>query len=337
MDAKNRCDEKKATENVSDEQQEEQEQSLMPEKQDVVNQAEEEAEAAALKKNLKPSRAETFDATQLYLQEIGFSPLLTAEEEVHYGRLVKKGDEKARNKMVESNLRLVVQIARRYVNRGLPFLDLIEEGNLGLMHAVEKFDPEKGFRFSTYATWWIRQSIERAIMNQSRMVRLPIHVIKELNSYLRTGRDLAKSLEREASMEEIADELDKSVDDVKKILELDEGVVSVDEPVARDSSKLLVEMLPEQGGSPEEEVFDESLKQQIFEWIGELNELHREILERRFGLGQHHERQTLEKIGQELNMTRERVRQIQIEALKRLRQTLEEHGLSFDVIFGDRE
>ncbi|MCP3679486.1 MAG: RNA polymerase sigma factor RpoS [Gammaproteobacteria bacterium] len=311
----------------------------MPEKSDVSKHPEEKnkKEMSTMKSTLRSAREETFDATQLYLQEIGFSPLLTAEEEVHYGRLVQKGDGKARNKMVESNLRLVVQIARRYVTRGLPFLDLIEEGNLGLMHAVEKFDPEKGFRFSTYATWWIRQSIERAIMNQSRMVRLPIHVIKELNGYLRTGRDLAKSLEREASMEEIADELNKSVDDVKKILELDEGVVSVDEPVARNSSKLLVEMLPEKGGNPEEELFDESLKDQIFQWIGELNELHRDILERRFGLGAHSERQTLERIGQELDMTRERVRQIQIEALKRLRQTLEDHGLSFDIIFGDRE
>jgi RNA polymerase nonessential primary-like sigma factor len=285
----------------------------------------------------KMAHEDTFDATQMYLQEIGFSPLLTAEEEIHYGRLVKKGDEKARNKMVESNLRLVVQIARRYVGRGLPFLDLIEEGNLGLMHAVEKFDPEKGFRFSTYATWWVRQSIERAIMNQSRMVRLPIHVIKELNSYLRVGRDLAKDLERAASIEEIADKLNKPVDEVKRVLELDEGVVSVDEPIARDSSKLLIEMLPEKGGSPEEELFDTSLKEQIFQWIGQLNELHQEILERRFGLGKYHERQTLENIGQELNMTRERVRQIQIEALRQLRQLLEEHGLSFDIIFGDRD
>ncbi|MGE5625007.1 MAG: sigma-70 family RNA polymerase sigma factor, partial [Bacillota bacterium] len=147
------------------------------------------------------------DATRLYLSEIGYSPLLTAEEEVYYGRLALRGDASARRRMIESNLRLVVKIARKYINRGLPLLDLIEEGNLGLIHAVEKFDPERGFRFSTYATWWIRQTIERAIMNQTRTIRLPIHVIKELNLYLRTARRLSNELDREATAEEIAAEM----------------------------------------------------------------------------------------------------------------------------------
>src|SRR5258708_2611066 len=152
-------------------------------------------------------KSPTLDATQIYLNQIGFSPLLTSEEEVYYARLVQKGDAKARAKMVESNLRLVVKIARRYYNRGLDFLDLIEEGNLGLLRAVEKFDPERGFRFSTYATWWIRQTMERAIMNQTRTIRLPIHVLKELNLYLRTARKLSNSPDTEATAAEIAVEM----------------------------------------------------------------------------------------------------------------------------------
>jgi len=170
----------------------------------------------------------TMDATQLYLNEIGFSPLLSAEEEVHYARLARKGDEMGRRRMIESNLRLVVKISRRYVNRGLSLLDLIEEGNLGLIRAVEKFDPERGFRFSTYATWWIRQTIERAIMNQTRTIRLPIHVIKELNVYLRAARELTQKLDHEPSAEEIAALLEKPVEDVKRMLKLNERVTSID-------------------------------------------------------------------------------------------------------------
>ncbi|VAW74590.1 RNA polymerase sigma factor RpoS, partial [hydrothermal vent metagenome] len=161
-----------------------------------------------------------FDATRMYLNEIGFSPLLTAEEEVYYSRLAQKGDESGRRRMIESNLRLVVKIARRYINRGLAFLDLIEEGNLGLIRAVEKFDPERGFRFSTYATWWIRQTIERGIMNQTRTIRLPIHVVKELNSYLHAARRLAQTLDHEPNAEEIAELLDKPMKDVKRLLKL---------------------------------------------------------------------------------------------------------------------
>ena len=163
------------------------------------------------------------DATRLYLSEIGFSPLLTADEEKHYSRLALKGDEAARKKMIECNLRLVVKIARRYLNRGLALLDLIEEGNLGLIRAVEKFDPERGFRFSTYATWWIRQTIERAIMNQTRTIRLPIHVVKEINIYLRAARHLSQTLDHEPSTEEIADMLDKPISEVKRM----QGVVRI--------------------------------------------------------------------------------------------------------------
>ena len=166
------------------------------------------------------------DATQLYLGEIGFSPLLTAQEEVFYSRRALKGDKAARRRMIESNLRLVVKIARRYSNRGLALLDLVEEGNLGLIRAVEKFDPERGFRFSTYATWWIRQTIERAIMNQTRTIRLPIHVVKELNIYLRAARELAHKLDHEPTAEDIAKSLNKPVGDITKMLRLNEDGTS---------------------------------------------------------------------------------------------------------------
>lgn len=173
----------------------------------------------------------SLDATQLYLNEIGFSPLLSAEEEVFYARRARQGIETARKRMIESNLRLVVKIARRYINRGLTLLDLIEEGNLGLIHAVEKFDPERGFRFSTYATWWIRQTMERGLMNQTRTVRLPIHVVKELNLYLRAARELSHKLDHEPSADEIARLLDRPVEDVQRMLGLNERVSSIDAPM----------------------------------------------------------------------------------------------------------
>lgn len=189
--------------------------------------------------------AKSLDATQMYLSEIGFSPLLTAEEEVLYARRALRGDEAARKRMIESNLRLVVKISRRYSNRGLALLDLIEEGNLGLIRAVEKFDPERGFRFSTYATWWIRQTIERALMNQTRTIRLPIHVVKELNIYLRTARELSQRLDHEPTPEEIALELDRPVDDVTKMLRLNERISSVDTPIGGDGDKALLDILPD--------------------------------------------------------------------------------------------
>ena len=184
------------------------------------------------------------DATRLYLNEIGFSKLLTAEEEVYYARLAQKGEAAARRRMIECNLRLVVKIARRYMNRGLALLDLIEEGNLGLIRAVEKFDPERGFRFSTYATWWIRQTIERAIMNQTRTIRLPIHVVKEINVYLRAARQLTQKLDHEPTAEEIADLLDRPIGEVKRMLGLNERVTSVDTPYGKDADKPLPIPLP---------------------------------------------------------------------------------------------
>ncbi|MGY0217389.1 RNA polymerase sigma factor RpoS [Endozoicomonadaceae bacterium StTr2] len=273
------------------------------------------------------------DATQLYLNEIGFSPLLTPEEEVHYARLARKGVEAGRRRMIESNLRLVVKISRRYVNRGLSLLDLIEEGNLGLIRAVEKFDPERGFRFSTYATWWIRQTIERAIMNQTRTIRLPIHVVKELNVYLRAARELTQKLDHDPTPEEIAELLDKPVDDVKRMLGLNERVTSVDTPLGPDSDKSILDTISDDNGAdPAELLQDTDLNESLDRWLGELSEKQREVVARRFGL-RGYETSTLEEVGREIGLTRERVRQIQVEALKRLRSILEKQGLSGESLF----
>jgi RNA polymerase nonessential primary-like sigma factor len=269
------------------------------------------------------------DSTQLYLKEIGFSPLLTAEEEVYYGRLVQKGDEKARRKMIESNLRLVVKIARRYYNRGLEFADLIEEGNLGLLRAVEKFDPERGFRFSTYATWWIRQTIERAIMNQTRTIRLPIHVVRELNTYLTAARELNKTQSHDPTQHEIANAMDKSIDDVNDMMGLNERMISLDMQISSESSvgKSLVEAIPDKTTpDPADALLTEHMHANLNESLDILNEKQREVLCRRFGLGGY-ERQTLEEVGQAVGLTRERVRQIQMTALKLLREALIKKGL----------
>lgn len=275
----------------------------------------------------------TLDATQIYLTEIGFSPLLTPEEEVHFARLAMRGDAAGRKRMIESNLRLVVKIARRYINRGLSLLDLIEEGNLGLIRAVEKFDPERGFRFSTYATWWIRQTIERAIMNQTRTIRLPIHVVKELNVYLRAARELTQKLDHEPSAEEIADLLDRPVEDVKRMLGLNERVASVDTPLGPDSDKSLLDTIPDAHVSdPAELLQDNNMRESISEWLNELTEKQREVVARRFGL-RGYEAATLEEVGREIGLTRERVRQIQVEALRRLRDIMERNGLTGESIF----
>lgn len=271
------------------------------------------------------------DATQLYLNEIGYSPLLSAEEEVYFARLALKGEEAARKRMIESNLRLVVKISRRYINRGLAFLDLIEEGNLGLIRAVEKFDPERGFRFSTYATWWIRQTIERAIMNQTRTIRLPIHVVKELNVYLRAARELTQKLDHDPTAEEIAELVDKPIDDVKRMLGLNEKITSVDSPSAEADKPLLETIADENNLDPIELLQDASMAHFIEEWIDELAEKQRDVIVRRFGL-RGFEHATLEEVGRDIGLTRERVRQIQVEALKHLRKIIESQGLSGDIV-----
>ncbi|OEF27800.1 RNA polymerase sigma factor RpoS [Vibrio rumoiensis] len=295
-----------------------------------------EAEEVSTKNETKEEyevSAKSLDATQLYLSEIGFSPLLTAEEEVLYARRALRGDAAARKRMIESNLRLVVKISRRYNSRGLALLDLIEEGNLGLIRAVEKFDPERGFRFSTYATWWIRQTIERALMNQTRTIRLPIHVVKELNIYLRTARELAQKLDHEPTAEEIAFQLDKPVDDVSKMLRLNERVSSVDTPIGGDGEKALLDIIPDiHNSDPEFSTQDDDIKSSLIEWLDELNPKQKEVLARRFGL-LGYEPSTLEEVGREINLTRERVRQIQVEGLRRLREILTKQGLNMESLF----
>jgi RNA polymerase nonessential primary-like sigma factor len=308
-----------------------------------LNQATTEPEALGKAKRTVKKKAETkeetevtsksLDATQLYLGEIGFSPLLTAEEEVLYARRALRGDEAARKRMIESNLRLVVKISRRYSNRGLSLLDLIEEGNLGLIRAVEKFDPERGFRFSTYATWWIRQTIERALMNQTRTIRLPIHVVKELNIYLRTARELSQKLDHEPTAEEIASKLDKPVGDVSKMLRLNERVSSVDTPIGGDGEKALLDIIPDINNSdPEVSTQDSDIKNSLIFWLDELNPKQKEVLARRFGL-LGYEPSTLEEVGREISLTRERVRQIQVEGLRRLREILIKQGLNMENLF----
>lgn len=275
----------------------------------------------------------SMDATQIYLSEIGFSPLLTAEQEVYYAKLALKGDDAARKKMIESNLRLVVKISRRYLNRGLPLLDLIEEGNLGLMKSVEKFDPDRGFRFSTYATWWIRQTIERAIMNQTRTIRLPIHVVKELNVYLRAARQLTQKLDHEPSAEEIAEMLDRPLEDVEKLLGLNDKVTSVDTPIGFDDGKSLLDTIADENSlNPAEMLTDENFKEHIELLLDRLTENQQQVIARRFGL-RGFEKSTLEVVGAEIGLTRERVRQIQVEALKTLRGLLEKVGLTQKDLF----
>ncbi len=269
------------------------------------------------------------DATHLYLSEIGASPLLTADEEKHFARLAQKGDHAARQRMIESNLRLVVRIARRYLNRGLPLLDLIEEGNLGLIHAVKKFDPERGFRFSTYATWWIRQTIERAIMNQAATVRLPVHVTKDINSVLRVARALRQETGRLPTARELAEHMDRDLADIERLLALNDRV-TLRPGVGEDDSDPVDRLAERRDREPQRCAHRDAVNELVDRWVMELSDKQRAVVERRFGL-HGHRRATLEQIGSEMGVTRERVRQIQIDALTRLRVNLEKDGLSVEL------
>jgi RNA polymerase nonessential primary-like sigma factor len=272
------------------------------------------------------------DVTQIYLNEIGANPLLTAAEEASLTRRVKGGDFEARQIMIERNLRLVVNIAKHYLNRGIPLLDLVEEGNLGLMHALEKFDPDRGFRFSTYATWWIRQNIERAIMNQSRTIRLPVHVVKELNQVLRMQRNLEALGNGEFSLEEVASQLGKSVDEVRALLALGEHTASLDAPLDVDPSLSIGESLAdEQVDSPDSQIQNAEVQELVRDWIKKLNDKQRMVIRHRYGMDEC-EVMTLEELASELGLTRERVRQIQLEALGQLRRAIRRRGISRDVL-----
>ena len=266
------------------------------------------------------------DVTRIYLSEIGRAKLLTADEEKSLSREAKKGCMASRQRMIESNLRLVVKVARSYINRGLPLLDLIEEGNLGLIRAVEKFDPEKGFRFSTYATWWIRQSVERSIMNQCRTVRLPIHIIRELTSYLRTMRELEQELRRRPTIEEVAQKLDKPSDVVHTLFGFNEPTSSTDAATTNGAKSIIDTIADELGHTPENEYAENAASELLVRWLDLLPEQQRIVVEHRFGL--HGKgRRTLEEVGELLGVTRERVRQVQLAALSRLREISRREGV----------
>jgi RNA polymerase nonessential primary-like sigma factor len=277
------------------------------------------------------------DITQIYLHEIGATPLLTAVEEIRLARAARDGDFVARQHMIEANLRLVVSIARHYQHRGLPLDDLIEEGNLGLIHALEKFDPELGFRFSTYATWWVRQHVERAIMNQSRTVRLPIYVIKELNIVLRAMRQLDRERGAQdeppgAMLDDVARLLDRPVEEIRQLLVLNERSSSLDSPLDIDPELSMSDSLADEAAEdPAAHLAQQEAEQLVADWVTQLTERQRLVVERRYGLGGH-DPATLEHIAIDLDLTRERVRQIQMEALTKLRKHIARDGLTPDAL-----
>jgi len=275
--------------------------------------------------NAKNKKLHFGDVTRIYLSEIGRAKLLSAEEEQTLARAARRGCMASRQRMIECNLRLVVKVARSYINRGLPLLDLIEEGNLGLIRAVEKFDPDKGFRFSTYATWWIRQSVERSIMNQCRTVRLPIHVIRELTNYLRTTREMEQEMGRRPGVDEVADKLDKTSNALYSLFGFNEPSSSTDN-TSSNGSAILESIADEQSRNPENEYAEKAAGELLGHWLDLLPTQQRIVVEHRFGLhGQG--RRTLEEVGELLGVTRERVRQVQLAALTRLREISKREGV----------
>lgn len=266
------------------------------------------------------------DSVRLYLREIGKIPLLTPEEEADLAQRIVKGDKKAKDKMVESNMRLVVSIAKRYGGRGLDFLDLIQEGNTGLLRAVEKFDPAKGFKFSTYATWWVRQAITRAIADQARTIRIPVHMVETINKVLRTTRKLTTELNREPTNEEIAEELNMDVDKIDYVMRIKQDIASLDASVGKegdDEDSVLGDFVEdEERDSPEDSAANQILKEQLSEIIATLSDREQKIIRLRFGIGGGRPH-TLEEVGNEFDVTRERIRQIEAKALSKLRKNKE--------------
>ena len=269
-----------------------------------------------------------YDVTQLYFNKIGQKALLTADQERALARLAKAGDFDARQKMIEHNLRLTVKIAKRYVNRGVALMDLIEEGNLGLIHALEKFDPERGFRFSTYATWWIRQSIERAIMNQSRTIRLPVHVVKEINAVRREMRAMEENMDPEHNhAQEVASHLGIPVENVRRALQQNERTVSLDAPLDIDPTLSIGDSIPDEQNLPPDRVLEElEMRKIVMEWIDSLDARQKGVIEKRYGFNGG-EATTLEQISQSMGLTRERIRQIQNESLQQLRKHISNQGI----------
>lgn len=275
------------------------------------------------------------DSTQRYLNQIGMRPLLTLEQEIYYATLAKQGNFAARQTMIEHNLRLVVSIAKHYINRGVALLDLIEEGNLGLMHAISKFEPERGFRFSTYATWWIRQSIERAIMNQARTIRLPVHRIRELNLVLRAKYHLESRISsdgHDARLEDIAHLVERSVDEVRETLGMADHVTSLDSPIDGDPQSSLLDILTDvaQHG-PEADAEHHEMIMLVRRWLDSIPIKQRLVIMRRFGLD-NGSPATLEELAEEMGVTRERVRQIQQDGLLRLRRAMSARGVGKDAL-----
>ena len=274
------------------------------------------------------------DPMTLYMREISRYELLTAEQEIELARRIAKGDDEARQSMINANLRLVVKIARRYMNRGLPLSDLIEEGNIGLMRAVEKFDEAHGCRFSTYATWWIRQSVERAIMNQARTIRLPVHVGKEFNAVMRAASVLRGRLGREPTDEEIAGHLGASEARVRTVREAHQFTGSADELLRDDGDFTLYDITEDEGAEQPGDALDRRIRSDLLDaWLGRLSDREREVMRLRYGLNARQEPWTLEAIGRHLGVTRERIRQIQVAALRKLRHIVRrEHIRSEEVL-----
>lgn len=276
--------------------------------------------------------SKSLDTIKIYLREISAIPLLTSEEEVKLAKKVWKKDPVARQKMIEANLRLVVSIAKRYLNRGLPFLDLIEEGNIGLIKAVERFQYQKGFKFSTYASWWIRQAIERSLVNQTRTIRLPIHVDEKINRFIRALRDQIQAKGREPSMDEMASVMDTSVDKIKEVMQVVRSTQSLDMPIGEKQENSLKDLIEDTSIlSPSDIVEGIKRHEMIASWLEKLTENEKNVVILRFGL-EDGEPKTLEKIGEEFGVTRERIRQIESSALKKLRYIINREELIFDEI-----